>query len=266
MNLIWNETRTDPFMPVYGEDITYGNAAGLLAGMIGMPVQAVLHSAYGSEGTVNDQYTTADGQTALMLNDPSSPSPYDSGSWNQLKSLLSESDAHNFVYFGHGAVDFIGMKSRYKITSADVAAMLTNNLSGGIQTLYGPQQHPYRFVFLDGCNTARGNLPLAFGIPNKVVSDDDWNNKYHLQPRAFLGWSGYTAWSLGLVKNDPSVMDATRQQSTVQFWHLWSGYDPDSDSFDPAQSLQDAKDIIHAATYFAPNVTLYGDPDLPFYQ
>jgi len=45
-----------------------------------------------------------------------------------------------------------------------VQALLRNNLN---DPLKGTNMHPYRFVFLDGCNTADGNWPQAFGIPKK---------------------------------------------------------------------------------------------------
>jgi hypothetical protein len=59
-----------------------------------------------------------------------------SSQWNQIRGLLGGSRSENFFYFGHGAVDFIGVRSGNKITSSDLVSILTNNVQSGIQAIY----------------------------------------------------------------------------------------------------------------------------------
>jgi hypothetical protein len=57
------------------------------------------------------------------------------------------------------------------------------------RNLNDPSRHAYRYVFLDGCETAAGNLPLAFGIPKKkVMRLNDFLNDGR-RPCAFMGWT-----------------------------------------------------------------------------
>jgi len=264
------------FMPVYGavdlNNPTY-RAASELAEMMGAAVQTVVQSPYGSEGTVNDQNTTADGQAVLSMNDPNNPSPDDGWYWTQLIGFLNESGAHNFFYYGHAASEFIGMKYYHHLDSVAVADMLENNLSSGTQTLYGPQNHPYRFVFLDGCNTARGGLPMAFGIPNQVVPEDDWDSKYHLQPRAFLGWPWYTSWTLGT--HGAIGMDETHMSFVENFFGLWSGQGSGQPPLNLGTALDQADQVPNYDPFssnpykpgpLSSSISRYGDPTLPFYQ
>jgi len=53
---------------------------------------------------------------------------------------------------------------------------------------------PYRFVFLDGCETAGGDFPQTFCgkvLPNKETDETffgDPQNGWYARPRAFVGW------------------------------------------------------------------------------
>jgi hypothetical protein len=52
---------------------------------------------------------------------------------------------------------------------------------------------PYRFVWLDGCSTANGNWPGAFGV-DKAAYDlghytNSVSNPKHRRPSAFVGWN-----------------------------------------------------------------------------
>jgi hypothetical protein len=241
------------FMALYG-DPEFGNESALeLAGMMEGAAEMVHGSSYGQNdnGVVNDNYPT-EGLPYWISLDGSSQ-------WNQVRGLLSDGRSENFFYFGHGATDFIGVKSGNKIASTNLVAILTNNLVSGIQTLYGPQKHPYRFVFLDGCDTAKGNLPMSFGIPNQPVLENDWDNKYFLQPRAFLGWSSGTGQSV------KSQMPGDHLNFIVNFWNAWGGNDN--------AQLQDSLTVAalnpannQRFTELDHRITLYGDPTLPFYQ
>ncbi len=248
------------FMPVYGEIDSGDNSYGYLNEMMAASVAAVVGSAYGQndDAVVNNQNTTAGDWPGLILNA--------SSRWNQLRGLLSQPDFHNFFYFGHGWTDLIGRNSGDKITSAEMQTLLTNNCTwtyyGGAQ-LYGAIKHPYRFVFLDGCNTATGYLPLAFGIPPLRISEDDWDNKYHLQPRSFLGWGGGAAWTLK-KEGGPSPMPQDHKNFVANFWLGWGG--------NSQNQLQNS--LFNAAfteegqrfTELDQKIVLFGSPTLPFYQ
>jgi hypothetical protein len=106
----------------------------------------------------------------------------------------------NFYYSGHGSANSIGGDmnifdstnnpigatnfpgSKAKLTSQWVKDNVTKNKSYGAI--------PYRFVFLDGCDTANGDWPQAWGTPKQQVSVDYFrNNKIYPRPCAFVGWN-----------------------------------------------------------------------------
>jgi hypothetical protein len=249
------------YMPVYGETDNGDNSFGYLNEMMAAAVGAVTGSAYGTQddGVVNNNNTTVGNSPGLVLNS--------SSHWNQLRGLLVDNRSRNFFYFGHGWADLIGKRSGDHIGVRELQTSLTNF---PMMTFFGYLdnstrfEHPYRFVFLDGCKTGQGPLATAFGIPNEQVSDADWNNKYHLQARAFLGWTGFNCWTVG-EKGSPSPMPADHKRFVENFWEDWGG--------NGQNHLQDA---LHAATadqysngpftHLDTKITLFGDPDLPFYQ
>jgi hypothetical protein len=109
----------------------------------------------------------------------------------------------NFYYSGHGGTESIGAdfntvdnsnyvngcafsssSSKSKLTSDWVKHNVTFNPYSG--------NMPYRFVFLDGCETANGGWPAAWGVP-KQTAGPDWyrnpaNNPTGARPNAFVGW------------------------------------------------------------------------------
>jgi hypothetical protein len=137
--------------------------------------------------------------------------------WLEVKNLLKQPACRNFYYFGHGNSNSIGGDlSRYDtngaVTGCDdlphsqahlypstVMSEVTSNLSTGVRQ--------YRFVWLDGCNTALGRWPDAFGI-NKATNDIGYytnsvTNPSHSRPSAFVGWAttpGGPGW--GSAQND----------------------------------------------------------------
>jgi hypothetical protein len=102
--------------------------------------------------------------------------------------------------------------------------MLGNKFYSALGPEYGPvagkpamvTRKPFNFVFLDGCNTGKGDFPEAFGIP-KVVSGTDIDDG-HLHERAFMGWSGTVQFQF----------DSDHIDWTLKFWSTWMddpGYD-----------------------------------------
>jgi hypothetical protein len=122
-------------------------------------------------------------------------------SWDNLRSWLESWNNRNLYYFGHGAPNLIGGDintvdssnnitgsinypgSNAKLTGQWVASNVTKN------KYYGPM--PFRFVFLDGCDTAAGNWPAAWGVPNQLESLSYYqsaSNTTGARPSAFVGW------------------------------------------------------------------------------
>lgn len=122
-----------------------------------------------------------------------------SNSWAVLKTYFKDTSYRNFYYFGHGGTNGFGGDMNV-VSNEDVVNSITlpgnaawvdtvflkNNIG---YARYGA--HPYRFVFLDGCDTATGGLPDAFGIPKQNMGASWYtstNNVRHLKPSAFVGW------------------------------------------------------------------------------
>jgi hypothetical protein len=87
-----------------------------------------------------------------------------------LRQFLSRTNSRNFYYDGHGDLDNI-------VSSSLDATMLKATI-----------QHRYRFVFLNGCNTANGDLDAAFGINGPRRYDIDYYHKSGIRPGAFMGY------------------------------------------------------------------------------
>jgi hypothetical protein len=99
-------------------------------------------------------------------------------SWDNLRSWLESWNNRNLYYFGHGAPNNIGGDENITDISNNITAGITLPNSHALLTSqwvasnvtknknYGPM--PFRFVFLDGCDTAAGNWPAAWGVPNQV--------------------------------------------------------------------------------------------------
>jgi len=124
-------------------------------------------------------------------------------SWATLKAYMFSPEYRNFYYFGHGwATGFGGDRHTHDtngvpnggvaypggkayLTSKKVHDEITFNKHGGAR--------PYRFVWLDGCSTANGDWPNAFGV-NKATNSISYytnsvSNPSHRRPSAFVGWN-----------------------------------------------------------------------------
>jgi hypothetical protein len=85
--------------------------------------------------------------------------------------LITNNVNRNFYYNGHGNPDAV-----HSITSENIRAL--NN-----------GRHYYRFVFLDGCSTANGSLPAAFGINLNSEQPLSYFQKHGMRPRLFMGYN-----------------------------------------------------------------------------
>ncbi len=113
------------------------------------------------------------------------------GNWNYvIANGLTTTACRDFVFFGHGSPNVLG-SANYKEGLSSIALNLANSYkptTGSSKPI--PNGHPYRFVFLDGCDTAEGNWPLGFGIPlEEGMTINDFVNKRGIRPRAFMGWN-----------------------------------------------------------------------------
>ena len=107
-------------------------------------------------------------------------------SWQSFRQALYHPNSRNLFYSGHGGSGGIGYNTantNVYIPQSELAATLKTVPLG--QT----NRHGFRFVFLDGCQTANGRLPEAFGIvPEKNLSFEYYFNSGE-RYSAFVGWN-----------------------------------------------------------------------------
>lgn len=176
-------------------------------------------------------------------------------SWDSLRDDLRGWNARNFYYFGHGAAnsfggDFnkldanndiiasdFGTNTKAYITAQWVHDNVTYNKTWGAM--------PFRFIFLDGCNTAIGNWPWAWGVPKQSVNTDWYknsaNNPNGSRPNAFLGWDV----TVGGKKENWGTID-----KFWQFREFWMGQWSVSYT---GKSLDDALDEARDASGWVPS-------------
>ena len=110
-----------------------------------------------------------------------------------LLNYLSDPDYRNFYYFGHGNGGGFGDSSRWDeappwIREGELRNALTNRLG---EIPRAVTEHPYRFVFLDTCNSANGYLCEAFGIHRRTMTVSVYVNYLKMKPRAFIGFTDF---------------------------------------------------------------------------
>jgi hypothetical protein len=152
-----------------------------------------------------------------------------------LASDLRQDAVRNFYYFGHGGPNILGSLQSSapngSFTAANVQIALKNNYPA-------TNAHPYRFVFLDGCKTASGTFPIAFGIPNQANVPTNFFISRGVRNRAFMGWDNSI--TIGFA-NSPNV---THIGFIGYFFQRWQGYDNTNNvPFSVADAVQ------FAATY-----------------
>ena len=249
----WNGVRgwVMAYMPIFGTDQTPSTEK--LGELMRTAATAVLNK-YGTEGILNGEYTESGGYASAMALSTASD-------WRTLATLLRDTSSRNFYYFGHAGKALIGSKKNPIYFDQDMLQnVILQNPANPLSTNHFPQ-HPYRFVFLDGCQTAAGTLPVLFGIPKMVVTNEVWNAA-GLAPRSFLGWQSYTGTSY--KKDGTPVPDDTRMRYMENFWNDWSGNQPLQNAIHNAS----ADDLSNGQRFcqFDNVITLYGSPTLPFYQ
>jgi hypothetical protein len=112
-------------------------------------------------------------------------SPGEADAWTSFKSALWDPRARNLVYFGHGGPNNLGYNwgnPNISLSAAEIANHL--HTMPDTQT----NRHGFRFVMLDGCSTAQGTLPEAFGIMHQENLPIDPYAAASIRPSAFAGW------------------------------------------------------------------------------
>jgi len=197
-------------------------------------------------------------------------------SWNNLKAWLQEWHSRNFYYFGHGWPTGFG---------GDINTLNNSNNVTGSRTLAGSKayvtdsyvrqnitvnpysgSHPYRFVFLDGCSGAAGDMPDAFGIPKQQLTDEYYRssaNTRHVHPSAFVGWNGEIGYNINGWGTIEQLWDF--RNTWIGQWSL--GGSP-SGTETLSEALAEAKLLTQWAqpSQIDAFLRIYGDKDLQYRQ
>jgi hypothetical protein len=139
----------------------------------------------------------------------------DADSRADLLSYLGTTKYENFYFFGHGNDSAIGSYNGYILTRSQIAYALgnvpltlpnpifTGDPSGPPPTVVSPINptdslhaalHPYRFVYIDACDTGAGHLSESFGIPT-IPASTNFFASAGVESRVFIG---FTSWKLNL--------------------------------------------------------------------
>jgi len=247
----WNGQRgwIMAYMPIYNSG-TVG-ASDLNDVMANAGAQVI--NRYGSELILNGQSTTASGYASAMTLQTSQD-------WNILMALLGDDSSRNIYYYGHAGKSLIGSMASHYITGEQLQFILHS--SANLMSTNG-NSHFYRFVFLDGCYSSAGDLPLDFSIDKKKIPDTVWN-KAGIPARAFLGWASTTGTSF--QSNGTIIYDYNRMRFMNNFWQDWGGNNPTGlqDALQAASADNDSNGQRFCE--FDNEITKYGSPTLPFYQ
>lgn len=149
--------------------------------------------------------------------------------WATLRMYVRDGRWRNLYLDSHGTPSMVG--GDYDADYPDVGFVLAPNSSSHMTAQYvrewlntTPVSSPYRFVFLDGCETAVGPFPDAFGITTgmrkrKLVNLSfykDSQGNYLKRPSAFMGWTIENGFG-GLGINEGPPM-------TWKPLHVWKGF------------------------------------------
>ena len=141
---------------------------------------------------------------SLMLNyGPEYTQTQRKQTWIQFRNALTQSPVRNLYYQGHGSADWIGgdvdvTNKNGEITGttvfpgvAPVNEITTDWVEKNLTKNNREGYRHFRFVFLDGCETAKGKWPQAFGVPkstNTLAYYTASGRKPNSRPSAFVGW------------------------------------------------------------------------------
>jgi len=201
----------------------------------------------------------------------------------QLLSYLGTSRYENFYYFGHGNDSAISAYNA-PVTGIDLQQMAyaignvplsmndgepvwDQDLDPDLPTMYQPTLspsilhaalHPYRFVYLDACNTGRANFCEAFGIPAITVSTNFFAAA-GVESRAFIGFTQPTGFDDSNSSSDRNGWPS-RSLFLQQFLTSWMDGNTDLSTI-----VVNAKDSFGTYGYKMPwSVIINGASDLMY--
>ena len=152
------------------QQMMVGGPGGLYGGVVNTLGE------YGLSGVVMSSGNSSQQETAFEM--------FDATTRGQFLDYLGQWGYRHLYFFGHGSPSAFGTQGAI-ITANDIVLALVNvPLSSQSQH---SAVHPYRFVFIDGCNAGAGNFCESFAIPAQTLSNQFFAN-LHLQSRAFLGF------------------------------------------------------------------------------
>jgi hypothetical protein len=143
--------------------------------------------------------------------------------FNVLLNDLKVPNVRDLYYRGHSNGDAIGYSegSPNNGIKARTLRLALRNFDTPSSTKWDGRRlltmrKPFRFVFIDGCLSVKGDLVGAFGI----VEDND-HTRLGKKRRAFLGWTTTT---------QNSIMNTTQANWSGEFWKQW--VDVNNDDYD----------------------------------
>ena len=169
--------------------------------------------------------------------------------WVAFRQALIHPESRNLFYHGHGEGAGIGRNrnnlDRY-IPATEIGIVLHTIPAG--QT----NRHGFRFVFLDGCETATGSFPEAFGIVHKENLTADYYNASGERASAFIGWNKSPA---AAYANSAAVNHVHYIQNFLYLWQTGNAI---------RQALDLAKDgpLVHNTGINPNHLTVFGYKDL----
>ena len=195
--------------------------------------------------------TTVDESDAYFLTGPNegyNDVADNAGAWAAWLTWLDDPYTGNLYHYGHGGPNVLGIRPAQHrgVTAFQIAHTLNNGYTGGFLGWIWNDfvtGHPYHFVFLDGCQTANGDLPLAFGI-EKQHNAPNYYTQNGTQPQAFMGWpvkETLTSTFQGYQ------FDQDHVDFVIHFFAYWS---------QPNTALRDAV----AQSYATTHTNLFGPP------
>jgi hypothetical protein len=137
-----------------------------------------------------------------------------STSWATWKTSLTDSSTANLYHFGHGGPEALGVSPNLHqgVYSDEIQALLINGFLSGNLVVH----HPYRFVFLDGCNTSAGDWCVAFGTERRATTTAQYAQR-GLYTRAFMGWV-----TIKVYIDAYGLFDTDHYNFVVNFFSNWS--------------------------------------------
>jgi hypothetical protein len=188
---------TDMIVGGAGSPTDYGGVLGTL-------------DAYGLIGNLSPG-NSAQGGTVFTLNSVEAR--------EELLNYLYDYRYRNFYYFGHGNETAISAYNvAQTVITKDQLAYALENVPLNFSITHAAY-HPYRFVWIDACDTAKGSFCEAFGVPAMTVSTNFFR-ALKVESRAFLGFTKPTGFKPSNSSSDPNGWP-NRSRMMNEFLSRW---------------------------------------------